>query len=88
MWWHFVLLLASVEVNHLHCVQWQSLEWIDGDAKQTRVGVDVPVDVPLSQVVVDCGVVQEGQISHIITHFILWRVHLQQLVSFELNLLK
>jgi hypothetical protein len=88
MWWDFVLLLASVVVDHLHGVQWQSLEWIDGDAKQTGVRVDVPVDVSFSQVVVDGGVVQESQISHIVAHLVLWRVHLEQFVSFEFNLLK
>ncbi len=35
MWWHFVLLLATVEVHHLHCVQWQTLEGVDGDAEET-----------------------------------------------------
>jgi len=33
--------------------------------------------------VVDCGVVQEGQVSHIVAFLILWRVHLQQLVALE-----
>jgi len=31
---HFVLLLAAVEVHHLHGVQWQAFEWIDGDAEE------------------------------------------------------
>jgi len=33
--------------------------------------------------VVDCSIVQEGQVSHVIAHFILWRIHLKQLVSLE-----
>ena len=85
MWWNFVLLLASVVVDHLHGVQWQSPERIDGNTKQAGVCVDVPVGVSLAQVVVDGGVVQEGQVGHVIAHLVLWRVHLQQLVSFELN---
>ena len=88
MWWHLVLLLASVEVDHLHGVQWQTSEGIDGDAEQTGVCVDVPVDVSLPQVVVNGGIVQKGQVRHVIGHLILWRVHLQKFISFEFNLLK
>jgi len=33
--------------------------------------------------VVYCGVVQVGQVSHVVAHLVLGRVHLQQLVSFE-----
>ena len=88
MWWHLILLLASIKVDHLHGVQWQTSEGIDGDAEQTGVCVDVPVDVSLPQVVVHGGVIQKGQVSHVVAHLILWRVHLQQLISFEINLLK
>ena len=88
MWWHFVLLLTTVEVDHLHGVQWQASERIDCDAKEAGVRVDVPVDVSFSQVVVNGGVIQKSQVSHVVGHFILWRVHLQQLVSLEFDLLK
>jgi len=86
MWWHFVLLLTTVEVDHLHGVQWQASERIDCDAKEAGVRVDVPVDVSFSQVVVNGGVIQKSQVSHVVGHFILWRVHLQQLVSLEFDL--
>ena len=76
MWRDLVLLLASVQVNHLHGVQWQALEWIDGDAKETGVCVDVPVDVSFPQVVVDCGVVQKGQVRHVVAQFVFGRIHL------------
>jgi hypothetical protein len=88
MWRDLILLLASVQVNHLHGIQWQTSEGIDGDAEQAGVCVDVPVDVSLPQVVVHGGVIQKGQVSHVIGHLILWRVHLQQFISFEFNLLK
>jgi hypothetical protein len=88
MWRDLILLLASVQVNHLHGIQWQTSEGIDGDAEQAGVCVDVPVDVSLPQVVVHGGVIQKGQVRHVIGHFILGRVHLQQLISFELNFLQ
>ena len=76
MWRHLVLLLAPVEVDHLHGVEGQAPEWIDGDAEEAGVCVDVPVDVSLAQVVVDGGVVQEGQVGHVVGHLVLGRVHL------------
>ena len=88
MWRNLILLLASVQVNHLHGIQWQTSEGIDGDAEQAGVCVDVPIDVSLPQVVVHGGVIQKGQVRHVIGHLILWRVHLQQFISFEFNLLK
>jgi hypothetical protein len=36
---HLVLLLATVEVNHLHGVHRQALVRVDHHAKQTRVGL-------------------------------------------------
>ncbi len=83
MWWDFVLLLASVEVDHLHGIQRQSLEGIDGDAKQTGVCVYVPVDVSLPQVVVDGGIIQICQVSHVVAFFVLHWVLLEDAVSFN-----
>ena len=83
MWWHFILLLASVKVDHLHCVQWQTFEGIDGHAEETRVSVNVPVDVSLSQIVVNGGVVQISQIGHVLTFFIFGGILLQNLISFN-----
>ena len=81
MWRHFVLLFAAVEVHHLHCVQWQPLERVDCHAEEARVCVDVPVDVSLAQIVVHGGVVQVGQVRHVVTLFVFGRVHRQQVVS-------
>ena len=88
MWWHLILLLASVEVDHLHGVQWQPLERIDGNAKQTGVRIDIPVDVSFPQVVVHGGVIQIRQISHVIAFFVLHWVLLEDAVSFNCDGLK
>ena len=87
MWRHFVLLFATIEMNHFHCVEWQSLERIYGHAEEARIRVDVPVDVALMQVVVDGGVIQISQIGHVVTFFVFWRIHGQTLISFNCNLL-
>ena len=50
--------------------------------------VDEELDVTRAQVVEDGGLVEVGQVSHVIVHVELWRVHLRDVVLLKLFLLQ
>ena len=72
----FIPPLASVHVDGPHGVDWETLVGIDGDTEEAGVGVDQPLDVPLVQVEEHGGVVEVGQVGHVLAAVVLGRVHL------------
>ena len=72
----FIPPLASVHVDGPHGVDWETLVGIDGDTEEAGVGVDQPLDVPLVQVEEDGGVVEVGQVGHVLAAVVLGRVDL------------
>ena len=72
----FIPPLASVHVDGPHRVDWETLVRIDGDTEEAGVGVDQPLDVPLVQVEEDGGVVEVGQVGHVLAAVVLGRVDL------------
>ena len=65
--------LASVHVDGPHGVDWESLVRIDCDTEEAGVGVDQPLDVPLVQDEEDGGVVEVGQVGHVLAAVVLDR---------------
>ena len=60
-----------------------SFVWVDNNTKETRVGVDEFSLEANFQVMEDRGIIQEGQVSHILALLKLWRVDLANLVRLE-----
>ena len=56
-------------------VEWVALVWVDNDHKQARVGVDHLGLVTGLQVPEDGGIVEVGQVDHVLALLKLRRVH-------------
>ena len=87
---NFLYLPAFCNVN-FHCtlgVDGEALVWIDGNAEETRVGVDELVLVPDNRVPQDASIIQVGQAGHVIRAVKLRGVNLTNLVSLENFFLK
>ncbi|RNA00794.1 hypothetical protein BpHYR1_050066 [Brachionus plicatilis] len=83
MCWYFVFLFSSIQVDHFHGVNWQTLVWIDSNTKQARI--NKPAGVTSSQVVQDRSIIQIGQIGHVFTFLKFRRIHLLQVILFDSN---
>ena len=59
-----------------HGVDREPLVRVDSDTEEAGVGVDQPLNVPLVQVEQDGGVVEVGQVGHVLATVVLRRVHL------------
>ena len=59
-----------------HGVDGEPLVRVDGDTEETGVGVDQPLYVSLVQVEQDGGVIEVGQVGHVLAAVVLGRVHL------------
>merc|ERR1719391_960587 len=69
--------LVAVEGSHDGSVHHQPLVGVDTDAEQARVGVDLENLVTGPQVVEDAGLVQNGQVRHVLLLLELGRVAVQ-----------
>ena len=81
---HLIPPLAPVHIDGPHGVDGETLVRVDGDTEEARVGVDQPLDVPLVQVEQDGGVVEVGQVGHVLAAVVLGRVDLPDHVLLEL----
>ena len=59
-----------------HGVDREPLVRVDSDTEEAGVGVDQPLNVPLVQVEQDGGVVEVGQVGHVLAAVVLGRVDL------------
>ena len=60
-------------------VDWVPLVWVDNNNEQTRVGVDHLGLVASLQVPEDGGVIEEGQVDHVLALLELGRVDLEEI---------
>ena len=74
MWWGFIPSFVHVDLADPRCVDWVTLVWVDHDHKEARIGVDHLGLVASLQVPEDRGVVEEGQVYHVLTPLKLGRV--------------
>ena len=83
MRWDFIPPLAQVQLDHSWGVDGEPLVRVDDNAEEARVGVDKLGLVPGFQVVEDGGVVQEGQVGHVVALLELGRVDGPTLLGLE-----
>jgi hypothetical protein len=55
--WAFIPPLANVDLHGSLGINWEALVWIDGNAEQTRVGVDQFILVPDNRVPEYAGII-------------------------------
>ena len=79
---HFVPPLTTVETHGPHGVDGEPLVGVDSDTEETGVGVDELFNVPLLQIEEDGGVIQIGEVRHVLTAVVLGRVHLAATKTF------
>ena len=70
----FVPPLAKVDLAHPVSVNWVALVWVDNNHKKSRVSVDHLSLVTSLQIPEDGGIIEEGQIDHVLTLLKLGRV--------------
>ena len=63
---NFIPPLATVDSDSSHGVDGESLVGVDGDTEETGVGVDKSLYIPLLQVEQDGGVIEIGQVGHVL----------------------
>ena len=68
--------LSTVETDGPHGVDGEPLVGVDSDTEETGVGVDQSLDVTLLQIEEDGGVIEIGEVRHVLTAVILGRIHL------------
>ena len=83
MRWDFIPPLAQVQLDHSWGVDGEPLVRVDDNAEEARVGVDKLGLVPGFQVVEDGGVIEEGQVGHVVTLLKLGRVDGPTLLRLE-----
>ena len=83
MRWDFIPPLAQVQLDHSWGVDGEPLVRVDDNAEEARVGVDKLGLVPGFQVVEDGGVVEEGQVGHVVAFLELGRVDGPALLGLE-----
>ena len=79
---HLIPPLTTVETHGPHGVDGEPLVGVDGDTEETGVGVDEPLDVALLQIEEDRGVIEVGEVRHVLTAVVLGRVHLAATKTF------
>merc|ERR1719232_1000479 len=72
----FIPPLTTVDSDSSHGVDGEPLVGVDGDTEETRVGVDESLNVSLLQVEQDGGVIEIGQIRHVLAAVVLGRIDL------------
>ena len=82
MWWDFIPPLTTVNTYSSHSVNRESFVGVDSDTEETGVGVDELFNVPLLQIEEDGGVIQIGEVRHVLTAVVLGRVHLAATKTF------
>ena len=83
MRWDFIPPLAQVQLDHSWGVDGEPLVRVDDYTEEARVGVDKLGLVPGFQVVEDGGVIEEGQVGHVVTLLKLGRVDRPTLLRLE-----
>ena len=84
---HLITPLAKVDLAHSVGVQRVTLVRVDNNHEQTGVGVDKLGLVASLQVPEDGGVIEEGQVDHVLNLLKLGRVDLADLSTLEGELL-
>ena len=74
--WDFIPPLGTVDTDSSHGVDGEPLVGVDSDTEEARVGVDQPLHVAHLQVKEDRGVIEVGQVGHVLAAVILGRVDL------------
>merc|ERR1711970_1030052 len=77
------MLLSFMEVMDTEGVDGVTLVRIDGNTKESRVGVDELILVPHNRVPQDTGITKIGQVSHVLSTVIVSRVHLADCILLE-----
>ena len=72
----FIPPLTTVDSDSSHGVDGEPLVGVDGDTEETRVGVDESLNVSLLQVEQDGGVIEIGQVRHVLAAVVLGRIDL------------
>ena len=73
---HLIPPLSTVDTDSPHGVDGEPLVGIDSDTEEAGVGVDQPLDIALLQVEQHGGVIEVGQVGHVLAAVILGRVDL------------
>ena len=76
MGWHLVPPLGAVNTDSPHGVDGEPLVGVDGNAEETRVGVDQSLHVSHLEIEQDRGVIKVGQVGHVLAAVVLGRVDL------------
>ena len=72
----FIPPLATVDTDSSHGVDGEPLVGVDSDTEEAGVGVDQPLHVAHLQVEQDGGVIEVGQVGHVLAAVVLGRVDL------------
>ena len=81
--WDFIPPLGTVDTDSSHGVDREPLVGVDSDTEEARVGVDQPLHVAHLQVKQDRGVIEVGQVGHVLAAVVLGRVHLDRYSRIE-----
>ena len=73
---HLIPPLGAVDTDSPHGVDGEPLVGVHSDTEETGVGVDEPLNVTLLQIEEDGGVIEVGEVRHVLTAVVLGRVHL------------
>ena len=68
--------LTAVETDGPHGVDGEPLVGVHSDTEEAGVGVDEPLHVTTLQIEEDGGVIEIGEVRHVLTAVILGRIHL------------
>ena len=80
---NFIPSLANVQLDNTCSVNGEALVWVDNNAEKTRVGVDELGLKADFQVVEDRGIIEEGQVGHVLTFLKLGWIDLTHLSRWE-----
>ena len=80
---HLIPPLATVDANSPHGVDGEPLVGVDSNTEETRVGVDELIDIADPKVPQNRGIIEIGQVAHVLTAVKLGRVDLSNLVFLE-----
>ena len=81
--WDLIPPLAQIDLDHTLGVDGEALVGVDNNAEEARVGVDESGFEACLQVVEDRGVIEVGQVGHVLTFLKLVRIDLTNLLSLE-----
>merc|ERR1719233_909576 len=83
MGWNFIPPLAKIDLAHPVSVNWVALVRVDNNHKKTRVSVDHLSLVTSLQIPEDRGIIEEGQVDHVLALLKLGRVDFSNKCTFE-----